>query len=112
LVERLRKERRRFIQILLRATLTLSALLMLVGLSIWSGSHQAAAPAVKPGQLFSGLDQGDRLMLAGIVVLAITPALQVLALLLLWVRERAWRFVATSGLVLVLLGIAFWAGGG
>jgi uncharacterized membrane protein len=50
-------------------------------------------------------------MLAGIVILAITPALRVLALLLLWVRERAWRFVATSALVLILLGVALVAGG-
>ena len=111
MVERLRRERRRFIQMLLRATLTLSALLMIAGLSVWIGANQDVARAATPGDLFSGLDKGDRLMLAGIVILAITPALRVLALLLLWVRERAWRFVATSALVLILLGVALVAGG-
>ena len=96
MADRLRRERRRFIQALLRASLTLSAALMTVGLVIWSSSNQATARAVTLDRLFSTLDTGNRLMLAGIALLAITPALRVLALLVLWVRERAWRFAATS----------------
>jgi hypothetical protein len=46
------------------------------------------------------------------ILLAITPALGVVALLGLWVRERAWRFAATAALVFVLLCVALWAGGG
>ena len=112
MAKRLRRERRRFIQILLRASLTASAALMTTGIVIWSASDQATARAATPARLFSRLDTGNRLMLAGIALLAITPALRVLALLVLWVRERAWRFAATSALVLILLGIALWVGGG
>jgi uncharacterized membrane protein len=111
LAEGLRRERRRFIQVLLRASLAVSAALMIIGLVVWSATGQGTAQTVPPSRLFSTLDTGDRLMLAGIAFLAITPALRVLALLVLWVRERAWRFVATSALVLTLLGIAIWVGG-
>ena len=65
-----------------------------------------------PGKLFGSLDTGDRLMLAGIVLLALTTALQVGALLVLWVRERARRFVVTAALVLMLLAVALWVSGG
>jgi uncharacterized membrane protein len=83
---------------------------MSTGAVTWSSSGRRAAPAVTPEQLLGSLDAGSRLMLAGIVLLAITPALQVLALLALWVREHAWRFAATAAVVLVLLTTALWAG--
>lgn len=97
---------------LLRGSLAVSAALMIVGLAIWISSGRASAPAVMPGRLFSRLDAGARLMLAGIALLSVTPALRVVALLLLWIRERAWRFVATSAVVLLLLAVALLAGGG
>jgi uncharacterized membrane protein len=83
---------------------------MSAGVMIWSSSGRTA-PAVRPAQLVGSLDSGSRLMLAGIVLLAITPALEVLALVALWVRERAWRFAATAALVLLLLITALWLGG-
>ncbi|MFN2489271.1 MAG: DUF1634 domain-containing protein [Actinomycetota bacterium] len=112
MAERLRRERRRFIQILLRTSLGVAAALMSVGLIVWTASGQVTARAATPDRLFSTLDTGDRLMLGGIALLAIAPALRVLALLVLWLRERAWRFAATSALVVILLGIALWVGRG
>jgi hypothetical protein len=85
---------------------------MTTGAVIWGSSGRRAAPAVTPEQLLGPLDAGSRLMLAGIVLLAITPALPFLALLALWVRERACRFAATAAVVLVLLATASWAGSG
>jgi hypothetical protein len=112
LADTLRKRRRYFIQVLLGLSLAASVLLMVLGLIVWVASGDRAAPSTTPAQLFGALDTGHRLMLAGILLLAITPALRVIALLGLWIRERAWRFAATAALVLVLLTVAFWAGGG
>ena len=112
MAERLRRERRRFIQLLLRGSLLVSAALMMIGLVMRITSGRTSSPTVTPGQLFAQIDTGTRFMLAGIVLLAVSPALRVVALLLLWIRERAWRFVATSALVLILLAVALWAGGG
>lgn len=111
MADRLRRERRRFIQALLATTLVASVALMAIGTSIWTASGRRGAPAVTPEQLLGSLDSANRFMLAGIVLLAITPALGVFALLVLWVRERAWRFAATASLVIVLLAIALWAAG-
>jgi hypothetical protein len=110
LADRLRRERRRFIQALLRFALATSVVLMTTGAVIWGSAGRHAAPAVTAEELFGPLDAGSRLMLAGIVILAITPAVEVLALLVLWVRERAWRFAATAALVLALLTTALWVG--
>lgn len=85
---------------------------MVVGMIVWVASGDREAPSTTPARLFGTLDTGHRLMLAGILLLAITPALRVVALLGLWIRERAWRFAATAALVLALLVIALWAGGG
>jgi uncharacterized membrane protein len=112
LADALRKRRRWFIQFLLRLSLGVSVILMLTGMIVWVASGDRASPSTTPAQLFGELDAGHRLMLAGILLLAITPALRVVALLGLWIRERAWRFAATAALVLVLLCVAFWAGGG
>jgi uncharacterized membrane protein len=93
-------------------SLVVAAVLMTTGLIIWTATNHATARAVTPGSLFSTIDTGNRLMLGGIVLVAITPALLVVALLVLWLRERAWRFAATSALVIILLGIALWVGRG
>lgn len=106
-----RRRRRRFIQILLRSSLTLSALLMASGLSFWLAGADRRAPGTTPADLLETLDSGHRLMIAGILMLTLTPALSVVALLVLWTREGLWRFAGTAGLVLALLGAALWLGG-
>jgi uncharacterized membrane protein len=85
---------------------------MLMGMVVWVAGGDHGAPAATPAELLGDLGAGDRLMLAGVIVLAVTPALGVIALLILWFRERAWRFAGTAALVFVLLCVAFWAGGG
>jgi uncharacterized membrane protein len=106
----LRKRRRRFIRLLLIANSSAAAALMLGGLIVWLVEGRHVARAVTPAQVLSRIDLGDRLMMAGIMLLAITPALAVAALLTLWLRERAWRFAAASALVLSLLGAALLLG--
>jgi hypothetical protein len=110
LAESLRKLRRRFIRMLLFSSSVTAALLMASGLIVWLIEGRRTAPAVTPGELLSPIDLGDRLMLAGILLLAITPVLSTVALFTLWLRERQWRFAAVSALVLSLLGVALWLG--
>jgi uncharacterized membrane protein len=110
LAESLRKLRRRFIRMLLFSSSVAAAILMASGLIVWLIDGRRAAPAVTPGQLLSPIEPGDRLMMAGILLLAITPVLSIVALLTLWLRERAWRFAAISALVLSMLGVALWLG--
>jgi uncharacterized membrane protein len=110
LADALRKRRRWFVQVFLRLSLGVTVVLMLTGMIIWIASGDHESPSTTPEQLLGSLDTGHRLMLAGVLQLAITPVLLVVALLGLWMRERAWRFAATSALVLVLLGVALWLG--
>jgi hypothetical protein len=112
LADALRKRRRWFVQILLRLSLGVSVVLMLTGMIVWIASGDRESPSTTPAELLGRLAAGHRVMLAGILLLAITPALLVVALFGLWVRERAWRFAATAALVLGLLGVALWVSGG
>jgi uncharacterized membrane protein len=111
MAELLRRRRRRFVQSLLISSVAAAAALMSSGLIIWLIDGRRAAPPVTPDQLVSEIHLGDRLMMAGIMLLAITPVLTVVSLFALWLRERAWRFAAASALVLSLLALALWLGG-
>ena len=77
---------------------------------MWIAQGETESPGTTLAQLFGAADLGHRLMLAGIVVLAVAPALRLAALLGLWIRERMWSFAANAGLVLVLLAAAYWIG--
>lgn len=101
------------IQLILRAGLILSMGLMAIGmvLKLLTGNQEAGAFEVR-AILDSGLPLADRLMMSGVVILALTPAFRVLALILIWIRERDWRFAITAVVVLIVLGIAIALGGG
>jgi uncharacterized membrane protein len=47
-----------------------------------------------------------------VTVLALTPAVRVLALVVLWWKERDWRFVAVALAVVMTLGCGFFLGKG
>ena len=96
----------RIVQRLLRVGLAVSVVLMLVGLvmKIASGSHQSTGV-----ELFSLTDtdsSADLVMAIGVLVLAATPAFRVVALVILWSRERDWRFVGVAVAVVVTLSLA------
>lgn len=103
----------RVVGALLRAGLALAAVLMLGGVVVGMVSGETAAPAVP---LFSVLGPavapGDRLTALGALALALTPALRVVALIVVWIREHDLRFAAVAALVAVLLVIAAALGGG
>ena len=94
----------------LRVGLAVSVVLLAIGMGLHLASGAEDAPSVplwhlggEPGLAFSTL---------GVLVLALTPALRVLALVVLWCRERDWRFVAVALAVAATLGIGLLLGKG
>lgn len=102
----------RIVQVLLRAGLVVAVVLMAVGLAmkIASGSHHSSE--VKLFSLGDAGSSADLLMALGVLTLALTPAFRVIALVVLWARERDWRFVGVALAVIVTLSVAVLVGHG
>ncbi len=100
------------VQVLLRSGLAVAVVLMAAGLSlkVISGSRQAVG--TKLFSIGSGVSGADTVMALGVLVLAATPAVRVVALVVLWTRERDWRFVGVASAVVVTLGAAVVLGHG
>jgi uncharacterized membrane protein len=78
----------------LRIGLALSVVLLVAGMALRVVSGVEDAPSVPLWQL--GGDPSLVLSTLGVLVLALTPALRVVALIVLWWRERDWRFVGVA----------------
>lgn len=96
----------------LRVGLAVATLLLLAGIVTRVVSGDATMPALDLGALLPPRSPADGLLAAGVLVLAATPFVRVLALAGVWARARDWRFVATAGIVLALLVTATLLGGG
>lgn len=100
------------IQWLLRIGLVVSAVLMLVGLVMKIASGSPHSRGVKLFSLTAAKSTPDLIMAIGVLVLATTPAFRVIALVVLWSRERDWRFVAVAVTVVITLSFALLLGHG
>lgn len=101
------------VQWLLRGGLALAVVLMTVGFAVRLAAGETAAPGVSLTQVLRGdASRGDWLMGLGALVLGLTPGLRVLTLLVLWTRERDWRFVGVAALVVVTLAVSLALGAG
>lgn len=98
-------------QQVMRAGLVASLALFIAGLAIRSAAG-GPADALRFTALLGSTDLGDRLLLLGSLVLALTPAVQVASILLGWWRIRDHRFALVAAGVLGLLAVGFLAGGG
>jgi uncharacterized membrane protein len=94
----------------LRSGLTASVLLLAVGTAICLATGLEEAPAVTPGPLRGGA--GLVLSTLGVLVLALTPAVRVLAVMVIWARERDWRFVGVALAVIATLAAGMAIGKG
>jgi uncharacterized membrane protein len=103
---------RHIVQWLLRIGLAISFTLMAAGFvaKLATGDHHSLS--VRLFDLGARMPAGDRLMALGIVVLAATPALRVLSLVLLWAWERDTRFVVVALVVMLTLVAAVAIGHG
>lgn len=89
-------------RVVIRGGLVISLLLMCAGTLL----HLAAggdSRAVAYTELLSTPDFGDRVLMVGTLVLALTPATQVLVLLVSWWRLRDYRYAAVAATVVAML---------
>lgn len=102
----------RIVQALLRGGLVIAVVLMAVGLvmKVVSGSHHSGD--VRLFSISDAESSADLLMALGVLALALTPAFRVVALIVLWARERDWRFVGVAVAVIATLGLAVLVGHG
>lgn len=90
----------------------ISMVLMMAGLIVNISTGHIESVSVPMFGLFSdSLALGDRLLGIGVLVLALTPALRVVTLTILWTREKDWKFVGISVLVIIALIISVTLGG-
>jgi hypothetical protein len=98
---------RRDVQLLLRIGLGTAAVLMGTGLLAALASGPQPSPPLQIGDLWHrDLALSVRLCGIGILVLSATPAVRVIALIVLWVRERDWKYAAVAVAVAAVLTLA------
>jgi len=102
----------RYIQIVLRGGLVLATILMTLGMIAALSTGQHAAGSFRLDQLLGAGLLSDRLIAWGLLVLALTPVFRVLALVILWLRERDRRFALIGLVVLVVLVMSMITGRG
>lgn len=89
-------------RLVLRAGLALSLLLLGSGVLLRAFAG-GPAHAVTLTQLLSDPSLGDRVLMAGALVLALTPVAQIVVLLVAWWRLRDYRYAAVAATVIALL---------
>lgn len=102
----------RLVERTLQAGLAIALGLMLAGLLVDAGTGALDARPVRLGALASPMPLGTRLVALGVLALGLTPASRVVLLVMLWTRERDWRFVVVAAVVLAVLAVALFAGAG
>lgn len=103
---------RKLVQFLLRVGLVLSMILMVTGLFVNVASGHVQSVVVPMFDLLKeSLSVGDRLLGMGVLILALTPLIRVITLTLLWMKEKDWKFVGISILVIIALMISVSLGG-
>jgi uncharacterized membrane protein len=95
---------------LLRIGLGASVLLLTSGMIVLFATGVQDAPSVRLWHLDG--DAGLVLSTLGVTVLALTPALRVVALVALWWRERDWHFVGVALAVVATLAVGIFLGKG
>ncbi len=82
-----------WVQTVLRAGLVVAVVAMSGGLGVCLATGRCDSRHVRISELAGPMDPGTRLLTAGILALALTPAARILALVALWARASDWRFV-------------------
>jgi uncharacterized membrane protein len=101
-----------YIQWVLRGGLALAVALMMVGVVAALATGERAAGVVDLHALLAQGSVADRLIAVGLALLALTPVVRVLALVLIWLRERDRRFVVFGLIVLAILAFSIASGRG
>jgi hypothetical protein len=106
------KRDRHLVKRALQAGLGASVALLAVGFVLAMSEREAPAVGVRLHDLFEPMAPATRVSALGVLLLALTPTMRVVLLLVLWARERDFRFAAIAGVVFVILVGAVFAGAG
>jgi uncharacterized membrane protein len=107
-------EDRKFVQRLLQTSLTISVALMATGIALHLAvDGEGRSSPLRLEDLVSGNLTAVQIFLGwGILVLALTPALRVLALVVLWAKAKDWLYASVSVVVLLTLVLSVIVGKG
>lgn len=94
------------VKIVLRTGLVLALLVLFSGLVVQLASGHDVAVQVRMFDLFAPRSTGERIMAVGVLLLALTPAMGVLSLLVRWIGERDRVYVGVGVIVVVELSAA------
>jgi uncharacterized membrane protein len=98
------------VKIVLRTGLSLALALLSVGLCIQLATGADVAVNVRMFDLFAPRSAPERVLAVGALILTLTPAGGVVAVLLSWVRERDRRYVGVGVIVVAVLAAAIAVG--
>jgi uncharacterized membrane protein len=100
------------IQAILRGGLVVSLSLMAIGVVLHLATGDGSAPSAPLFGLPRIVNRADSLLALGVLVLAATPAVRVVALLVFWLRAKDLRFAAVAFAVILTLLVAVALGRG
>ena len=102
----------KFVQWVLRLGLAISCVLLAVGLAIALATGEHVAVPVRLHHLLSEGTTADRVISLGLLLLAMTPVVRVLSLVVIYTIERDRRFAVVALVVVAVLAAAILSGHG
>jgi len=102
----------RFVQWVLRGGLAISCALLVVGVAIALATGEYVAVPVRLHHLMSEGTVADRVIGLGLLLLAMTPVVRVLSLVVIYAVERDRKFTVVALVVVAVLAAAILSGHG
>ena len=102
----------RFVQWVLRLGLAISCVMLAIGLGIALATGQHVAAPLRLHHILSDGTVADRVIALGLLLLAMTPVVRVLSLVVIYAIERDRKFALVALVVVAVLGAAIFSGHG
>ena len=102
----------RFVAWVLRGGLAIACVLLAIGCAIALATGEHVSAPVRLHHLLSEGTVADRVIAVGLVILAMTPVVRVLSLVVIYALERDRKFAMVAGIVVVVLAAAILSGHG
>ena len=102
----------RFVQWVLRGGLAIACVLLAIGLAIALATGQHVAAPIHLHHMFSEGTVADHVIAVGLLLLAMTPVVRVLSLVVIYALERDRRFAIVALVVVAVLAAAILSGHG
>ncbi len=99
-------------QWVLRGGLAIACVLLGIGLAMALATGERVAAPVRLHEVLSEGTTADRVIACGLLLLAMTPVVRVLSLVVIWMLERDKKFALVALVVIVVLGLAIASGRG